>query len=40
MDLVGPVIPVQQAEALVVAVHELPSAPSIQPMIDLLSVSV
>jgi 2-methylcitrate dehydratase PrpD len=40
MDLVGPVIPVQQAEALVVAVHELPSALSIQPLFDLLSVSV
>jgi 2-methylcitrate dehydratase PrpD len=40
MDLVGPVIPVQQAEALVVAVNELPSALSIQPLIDLLSVSV
>ena len=40
MGLVGPVIPVPQAEALVVAVHELPSAPSIQPLIDLLSVSV
>ena len=40
MELVGPVISVPQAEALVVAVDELPSAPSIQPLIDLLSVSV
>ena len=40
MDLVGPDIHVQQAEALVVAVHELPTALSIQPLIDLLSVSV
>lgn len=40
IDLVSPVIPVPQAEALVVAVHELPSALSIQPLIDLLSVSV
>ena len=40
MELVGPVISVPQAEALVVAVHELPSASSIQPLIDLLSVSV
>lgn len=40
MDLVTPVISVPQAEALVVAVHELPSTPNIQPLIDLLSVSV
>ena len=40
IDQVTPVISVPQAEALVVAVHELPSAPNIQPLIDLLSVSV